>query len=158
MTRNLHLEPQLLPVGLPPKFEEFYRASLRRVAGSRINATDLRNAYLGWACDRNAPGLEFHDIKRLMAFIGHSRKNSNGVQYLDLAFAADHPGLGDTLPDPFWGMVAAGEPMDAAVAREVISRIDGMLKEILNLRQIVSNAADRGNPVAAAQRTLGLFD
>jgi hypothetical protein len=34
--------------------------------------------------------------------------------------------------------VAAGEPMDAAVAREVISRIDGMLKEMLELRQIVS--------------------
>ncbi|MFN3677188.1 MAG: hypothetical protein ACK4TC_14535 [Sphingomonas pseudosanguinis] len=46
MNRNLHLEPQLLPVGLPPKFEEFYRANLRRVAGSRINATDLRDAYL----------------------------------------------------------------------------------------------------------------
>ena len=158
MNRNLHLEPQLLPVGLPPKFEEFYRANLRRVAGSRINATDLRDAYLAWANERNAPGLEFAEIKRLMAFIGHGRKASNGVQYLDLGFAADHPSLPDTLPNPFWGMVAAGEPMDAAVAREVISRIDGMLKEMLELRQIVSSAADRGNPVAAAQRTLGLFD
>jgi hypothetical protein len=45
-------------------------------------------------------------------------------------------------------MVAAGEPMDAAVAREVISRIDGMLKEMLELATMAALARVTHNGVA----------
>jgi hypothetical protein len=102
------------------------------VTGERIGSTDLHNRYLAWAASADAPSLSFKEIKRFMSNIGYPAKRSDGICYLDVAFAADYPSLLDNFPYNL--LVADGD------ASEIADRLDAMIVELSRIRNAVAAA------------------
>ncbi|WP_196232915.1 hypothetical protein [Sphingomonas segetis] len=70
-------------------------------------------------------------MKRAMGNIGHRSKSSNGVQYCDVALAADCDDLADNFP-------AIPLPSEAHAAA-IADRLDAMITELSNIRaEVVS--------------------
>lgn len=152
---SFQLEGAILPVRIPLHFERFYRASLRRVVGSRLRSVHLRDAYLAWAAANGAPSMSFGELRRALEGVGHRRLQSNGVHYADLIMASEVPDLADTLPVMASGVMGTARPADQ---QTILSKVDAVLASLLDLRRAIVADAERGAPVQAAQRILGLFD
>ncbi len=148
-------EGAILPTRIPLHFERFYRATLRRVVGSRIRSVELRDAYMAWAAANGAPSMSFVELRRAVEGIGHRRIQSNGVRYADLIMAVDVPELADTLPALVSGVAGAGRTADQT---DMVARVDAALASLLDLRRSLVASSDRQAPAEAAQRILGLFD
>lgn len=149
------LEGAILPVRIPLHFERFYRATLRRVIGSRIRSVELRDTYLAWAAANGAPSMSFGELRLALEGVGHRRVQSNGVHYADLVLARDVPSLSDTLPAMASGIAVAARAADPGT---ILSKVDAALASLLDLRRAIVADAERDAPVETAQRILGLFD
>jgi hypothetical protein len=128
-------EGTTLPNAVPLHFERFYRARLRRVIGIRSRSSTVQAAYVAWATGEAAPSISYHQLRRYMLALGHPHIKSNGIQYLDVAFAADVPNVEDTfavMP------IGSGSPggIDATV-----SAIDSAVSALAQLRRVLTGAA-----------------
>lgn len=127
------IESRRLRGPVPLSFETFYRANLRFVPGERLRSSDVSRYYGAWAAAAGAPSLTYREIKRAMSNIGHPPLNSNGVQYRDVALAADWEALPDNFP-------AVPLPTEAA-AVAIADRLDAMISELSSIRAGVIDAA-----------------
>ena len=73
---------------VPQPFEQFYRATLRFVVGSRMRRTEVHRLYCSWAAENEQESLNRRQVKRAMVSIGHGLIESNGMYYLDLGLAS----------------------------------------------------------------------
>jgi len=160
MTTLFPMEGRALPIVLLPHFEQYYRAGLRRVIGGRLRAREVYEAYHAWAANTGAPSLTFSALRQQFEIVGHRRVQSNGIHYVDMAFAASVPDVADTLPDPFRGSAALGSTttVEPDPSAELLAKVDVALAALLELRRAIEAAAGRPAPHEAAQRVLGLLD
>jgi hypothetical protein len=117
---------------VPPAFEAFYRMHLRFVPGGRLRSTAVNRFYAAWAGAAGVASLSRREVKRAMANIGHRAKNSNGVQFCDVALAAEC----DDLLDNFPSLPLPAEVHVAAIA----DRIDAVITELSSIRAEVTGA------------------
>lgn len=151
-------EGQILPYELPRDFETFYRARLRRVLGSRLRTREIMNAYLAWHQAGPRRPLSFIQLRSCMHAIGHAHRQSNGVYYLDVAFASDYPTIADTLPSPLMVAHPARQGLSKSSAAKLTDQVDLALKALLDLRRMLVAIEDDREPHIAAGRALGLFE
>lgn len=154
-------EATTLPVMIPNAFERFYRETLRRVVGSRIKSRALGEAYDAWAAKSGEGKITFARMRQLMELVGHRRIQSNGISYVDVGFAADFPGVGDTLEVAPGGLVSRPtqpRSVEGVVDVDTLGLVDAALASLLDLRRHLVARAEREHPARAAERVLGLFD
>ncbi|MEZ0495978.1 hypothetical protein [Sphingomonas sp. IW22] len=150
------VESATLPIALPPGFERFYRAQLRRVVGSRLSSRAIFEAYASWAASAGEPGITFSKLRKMMALLGHRHIQSNGVHYADVGFSSDFPDVPDSLRTGLGGVVGGATAFASADA--LLQRVDALLAALLELRHEVIAGRDARDPVAAARRTLRLAE
>lgn len=118
-----------------PDFERFYRSTLRRVVGSRLPATILAESYCAWARLEGVGPIDARTLSAYMMRAGHSRLRSNGMQYLDVAFAVHHPGLPDTL-----ALASPRQRLGDVQADALMTRLDAMIGDLRRIRAALRRA------------------
>lgn len=129
-------EGPTLPNDVPAYFELFYRATIRRVIGRRLRSSDLLATYLAWAGANDAPAINFHQLRRYMRAIGHDRAKSNGIRYLDAAFACDLPNTPDS-----YRIVPLHERMPADTIDLAVAAIDEAMTALRQVRVAIVGAS-----------------
>jgi len=120
---------------VPQPFEQFYRATLRFVVGSRMRRTEVHRLYCSWAAENEQESLNRRQVKRAMVSIGHGLIESNGMYYLDLGLASAFPDVPDNYP-------ALQLPPGIAVAN-FSDRLGALIAELTTLRAEVARAGNR---------------
>lgn len=137
------------------RFADFYRDHLRFRTGRRLNATKLRDSYLAWATEHRQPAISFKVLRELMTAVGHKRRISDGVQYLDVAFAEAWDDDADVLP-----LLTLAEPAkvrrrkrrDVTDFDRTITQIDTALASLLDARRAIEALRASEQPHVAASR------
>lgn len=125
---------RLLRGPVPSHFENFYRANLRFVPGSRLKSSAVNSFYNAWATATGATSMSNRELKRAMHNIGHGCARSNGIWFRDVALSAECDDLADNFP----GLPTPPQAHAAALA----DRLDRMITELASIRAHVSNSAD----------------
>jgi hypothetical protein len=153
------MEGQPFPLALSARFEAYYRARLRRVIGAKVRSSDLLTDYQKWADANHAANMTYRELRSMMEAVGHSRSNSNGINYRDVALIEDAPGVPDTLGEDVANRLSiASAPRQQAAPSPLVAKVDAALSALLDLRTALTAADDAKRPHEAAQRVLGLFD
>ena len=152
------LEAAALPFALPPHFEQFYRSHVRFVSGVRVRSSELHRRYVEWAKASGAPAVSLATQRDCMEAIGHRRITSNGVHYLDAAYAEAVPTIGDTLRLPLLVRPQREQRRDDRATVALLTKVDAALASLLDLRTAIVATRERVAPHIAARMALGLGD
>jgi len=154
------MEGQPFPMALSARFEAYYRARLRRVIGSTVQSSALRDDYLAWAKANQLGGMTYRELRVMLEAVGHTRTKSNGINYRDIALIDDAPGVPDTLGEHIASRAsgASAAARDHSASAHLVAKVDAALSALLDLRAALTTVEDAKRPHEAAQRVLGLFD
>lgn len=113
------------------QFAAFHRTRLQRCVGTRAPAKAILAAYTAWAETSGAGAISFRELKRLMVRAGHRHFYSNGALYADVIVLSDGAAI---------VMDAARERSDRLARAAIIERIDRVMNELVDLRQLLAEA------------------
>jgi hypothetical protein len=130
-----HPEGFILPNAVPAHFEQFYRATLRRVIGARARSSLVHDAYAEWAGRTGSPSISYRQLRGYMLALGHRHVKSNGIQYLDATFASEVPGTPDTFA------VLTDDALSPVGIDATVSAIDGAVGALRKLRRALTGAS-----------------